>query len=96
MDQVRMIVANFSSTVPPLGSNDVHIVRIVLDSNVWISATGTNGWIPTPIMTTDISDTNAWTAVTNYQYTFSNGLFEVWFPFDIAIEPIFFYINVTN
>ena len=96
MDQVRMVVANFSSAAPALGSNDVRIIRISLDSNVWISATGTNGWVPTPFMSTNIADTNSWSAVTNYQYTFSNGLFDVWFPYDPALDPLFFYINVTN
>ena len=96
MDQARMILATFGSTVPSLGSNDVRIIRIDIDSNVWISASGTNGWIPTPFISTNIIDTNNWTAVTNYQYVYSNGLWDVWFPFDQELTPSFFFLNVTN
>jgi hypothetical protein len=96
MDRARILVANFIATIPPLGSNDVYILRIVMNTNVQITATGTNLWHPVPWYSTNIMQTNAWTAVTNSQHSYTNGQYLIWFPFNGTWQKAYYRVSVTN
>jgi len=96
MDQPRVVIANFALDTVPLGSNDVQILSIVLDTNVCIMVTGTNGWTPTPWASTNLADTNAWSVVPSYDFSYTNGAYKIWFPFNGGAPKQYYYIRVTD
>lgn len=68
-------VVNISQTFPQTVIADYYaltttIVRLVIDTNVWLECTGTNGWSPSPYFSTNLLSSNNWQAITSYQSTY--------------------------
>jgi hypothetical protein len=90
-----------SGSTQNLPPSEVHIVKFWLaNSNVWLTVTGTNGWLPSPWFTTNLMvPRSSWTNVvsyTNYPLDTTNWTYTMQFPIPTSSPAYFYEVRTTN